>query len=352
MPEALGRHANSFKQENEEELWSQETMCDPPYNIANPVYTDGKSPGLAYPHSSYANSPPYTFTADGSPGLYVDAVPPRHPEFWVNTSCSPAATNYSIREQGLQHLHPAPPPAFSFHPGEYFSGPLFPPAQRQSNASYDILTDYSGPSARRSPAPYSRKPYFSEVEVSQQLIVTEAWLRRQGFLRSLPPHLPITLGALQDARNIEEKPPYTMHQLAAVAIFSHPDHCASSADIREMLKERFPYFRDKRELVETLKHALSSYALFKRTKGSKNRRGRGGLWVLDVNTTDSTVRRKQEDLGPPTADRLNDEMTMGHSLQPEHTNQLYSHDSRSQSVSDTEPAKRAQSYAPYAATFY
>ncbi|KAF8907400.1 hypothetical protein CPB85DRAFT_1152114, partial [Mucidula mucida] len=81
-----------------------------------------------------------------------------------------------------------------------------------------------------------------------------------------------------------ERPPYTMMQLASVAIASHPRQRASSAEIRDMLTERFPYFegtKEQKELGETLKHALSSYCLFKRVPRTATEPGRGGLWELD-----------------------------------------------------------------------
>ncbi len=76
----------------------------------------------------------------------------------------------------------------------------------------------------------------------------EVWLRGESFLSGLHPNTPITLDALHSPRDPNDKPPYTMLQLAAVAIYSHPRQKASSSEIRDMLKERYPYYTDKREL--------------------------------------------------------------------------------------------------------
>lgn len=72
----------------------------------------------------------------------------------------------------------------------------------------------------------------------------QAWLRQQDFLSALTPEAPIHLDALLSAREDYDRPPYTMNQLAAVAIASHPRQKASSAEIRDMLMNRYPYFRE------------------------------------------------------------------------------------------------------------
>ncbi|KIY63005.1 winged helix DNA-binding domain-containing protein, partial [Cylindrobasidium torrendii FP15055 ss-10] len=81
------------------------------------------------------------------------------------------------------------------------------------------------------------------------------------------------------------RPPYSMYQLIAVAIYSHPLKRARASEIRKLLGERFPYFvENKKELGETLKHALSSYELFHRVERASGDKERGCQWELDVRT--------------------------------------------------------------------
>ncbi|KAF9038339.1 hypothetical protein BDZ89DRAFT_945830 [Hymenopellis radicata] len=135
--------------------------------------------------------------------------------------------------------------------------------------------------------------YCSSHHIPTSPQSVEVWLRSQSFLAGLPPSTSITLDALHSPRDPYDKPPYTMHQLAAVAIYSHPRQKASSSEIRDMLKERYPYYTDKKELSETLKHALSSYFLFKRTSRVSTQPGRGGLWELDVLTNPNGRRNRK-----------------------------------------------------------
>ena len=78
-------------------------------------------------------------------------------------------------------------------------------------------------------------PVYSEAE---------AWLRQQSFLATFPAELPLHLNYLQDPTTWGSRPPYSMHQLAAIAILSHPRKRARSAEIRDMLQQRYPYFRE------------------------------------------------------------------------------------------------------------
>lgn len=91
--------------------------------------------------------------------------------------------------------------------------------------------------------------------------IVENWLRAQDYLRGLPPNMPVHLNSLQNPQNAGERPPYTMHQLAAIAIASHPRKRASSADIRRMLEDRYPYFRENsKELAVRLNRPYFAYA--------------------------------------------------------------------------------------------
>ncbi|KAK0468155.1 uncharacterized protein EV420DRAFT_449654 [Desarmillaria tabescens] len=107
-----------------------------------------------------------------------------------------------------------------------------------------------------------------------------------SFLRkvlNIPAHIPIHLSSLRDPRDRAGRPPYSIPQLAAVAIYSNPRNKASAAEIRQALMSRFEYFRhNESPLKETLKHALSHHSLFQRAPRARTEPGKGGFWYLDV----------------------------------------------------------------------
>ncbi|SJL01786.1 uncharacterized protein ARMOST_05109 [Armillaria ostoyae] len=118
-----------------------------------------------------------------------------------------------------------------------------------------------------------------------------------SFLRkilNIPAHAPIHLSSLRDPRDSAGRPPYSILQLAAVAIYSNPRDKASAAEIRQALMDRFEYFRyNESQLKETLKHALSHHSLFHRAPRASTERGKGGFWCLDVsNPFGSRPRRR------------------------------------------------------------
>lgn len=160
------------------------------------------------------------------------------PQSTPPTSYTPHPLSYIYTERPGD-LHPAdqrgmfpPPPALS-HAGEYHHRQQHP--QKQESKELSIPAEET-------------EPQGTSSSYGQTTMAMESWLRSQGFLRGLPANIPITLQALQNPKSVEDKPAYTMHQLAAVAIFSHPRQRASSSEIRDMLRERFPYYRDKKEL--------------------------------------------------------------------------------------------------------
>ncbi|KAK0490821.1 hypothetical protein IW261DRAFT_1434273 [Armillaria novae-zelandiae] len=107
-----------------------------------------------------------------------------------------------------------------------------------------------------------------------------------SFLRkilNIPAHTPIHLSSLRDPRDRAGRPPYSIPQLAAVAIYSNQRDRASAAEIRKALTDRFEYFRhNESQLKETLKHALSHHSLFHRAPRTSKERGKGGFWYLDL----------------------------------------------------------------------
>ncbi|KAK0191152.1 hypothetical protein F5146DRAFT_1137946 [Armillaria mellea] len=118
-----------------------------------------------------------------------------------------------------------------------------------------------------------------------------------SFLRrilNITAHVPIHLSSLRDARDRAGRPPYSIPQLAAVAIYSNPRDRASAAEIRKALMDRFEYFRhNESQLKETLKHALSHHSLFHRVPRASTERGKGGFWYLDLsNPFGSRPRRR------------------------------------------------------------
>lgn len=64
-----------------------------------------------------------------------------------------------------------------------------------------------------------------------------------GKILNIPAHAPIHLSSLRDPRDRAGRPPYSILQLAAVAIYSNPRDKASAAEIRKALMDRFEYFR-------------------------------------------------------------------------------------------------------------
>lgn len=233
----------------------------------------------------------------------------------------PAGAYASNQDDHRQHTQPFPGPAGAYtsnqdhmilmpapitHPyGEY--GPSHP--AHIPPPPFDVK--------RESPdhAAYPLSHHQVEHQNFSSSLNVETYLRQQDYLRGLPPTLPVHLNSLQNGRDPTERPPYTMMQLASVAIASHPRQRASSAEIRDMLTERFPYFEGTKEqkelgvsfssqntftichlltsLQETLKHALSSYCLFKRVPRTATEPGRGGLWELDVITNPGGKRTRR-----------------------------------------------------------
>ncbi|KAK0498589.1 hypothetical protein EDD18DRAFT_1158288 [Armillaria luteobubalina] len=118
-----------------------------------------------------------------------------------------------------------------------------------------------------------------------------------SFLRkilNIPARTPIRLSSLRDPRDKSGRPPYSIPQLAAVAIYSNPGDRASAAEIRKALMDRFEYFRhNESQLKETLKHALSHHSLFHRAPRASTERGKGGFWHLDLSNPFGTRPRRR-----------------------------------------------------------
>ncbi|KAF8909182.1 hypothetical protein CPB85DRAFT_1435759 [Mucidula mucida] len=142
---------------------------------------------------------------------------------------------------------------------------------------------------------------YPQSHIPQPAYQVELYLRSQAYLRGLPANVPVHLDSLQNPKIYTDRPPYTMQELAAVAIMSHPKKRASSSEIRDMLMRRYRYFNDNpKELGETLKHELSSSYLFKRVERTVSEPGRGGLWELDVLTNPDGRRPRHRGSGEGT----------------------------------------------------
>ncbi|KAK0224643.1 hypothetical protein EDD85DRAFT_740595, partial [Armillaria nabsnona] len=123
---------------------------------------------------------------------------------------------------------------------------------------------------------------------------------------NLPRGTPVRLESLTDPRDRAGRPPYTIIQLAAAAIYSHPHQKASTAEIRAALVARFEYFQQNEGTLkvrpnvtiafvntETLKHALSSHDLFRNMGRTVTEPGRGGLWAIDITNPEGRRPRKR-----------------------------------------------------------
>ncbi|KAK0209158.1 hypothetical protein DFS33DRAFT_1415497 [Desarmillaria ectypa] len=142
------------------------------------------------------------------------------------------------------------------------------------------------------------RPFLARADTQYDLPEPSDYLRE--FL-NLPRGTPIRLESLTNPRDRDGRPPYTIIQLAAAAIYSHSHQKASTAEIRAAIIARFEYFRQNEgTLKETLKHALSSHDLFKNIGRAVSEPGRGGLWAIDV--TNPEGRRPRKRRSPQSAE--------------------------------------------------
>ncbi|KAK0234076.1 hypothetical protein IW262DRAFT_1452624 [Armillaria fumosa] len=134
-------------------------------------------------------------------------------------------------------------------------------------------------------------PFLARADTQYDLPEPGDYLRE--FL-NLPRGTPVRLENLTNPRDRAGRPPYTIIQLAAAAIYSHPHQKASTAEIRAALLARFEYFQENEgTLKETLKHALSSHDLFKNIGRTVTEPGRGGLWAIDITNPEGRRPRKR-----------------------------------------------------------
>ncbi|KAK0206351.1 hypothetical protein DFS33DRAFT_1381463 [Desarmillaria ectypa] len=147
------------------------------------------------------------------------------------------------------------------------------------------------------PMPYAQRSYKHEspkdVHLTGYSDSSKSGIPDAGsFLRNvlnIPAHIPIHLSSLRDPRDKAGRPPYSIPQLAAVAIYSNPRNKTSAAEIRQVLMDRFEYFRhNESQLKETLKHALSHHLLFQRAPRAHTEPGKGGFWYLEVSNPRSS----------------------------------------------------------------
>ncbi|KAK0184675.1 hypothetical protein F5146DRAFT_1125610 [Armillaria mellea] len=157
---------------------------------------------------------------------------------------------------------------------------------------------------RESPDP---TPFLARADTQYDLPEPGDYLRE--FL-NLPRGTPVHLENLTHPRDRTGRPPYTIIQLAAAAIYSHPHQKASTAEIRAALVARFEYFKQNEDtLKESLKHALSSYNLFRNIGRTGTEPGRGGLWAIDITNPEGRRARKRtpRSTRPPSDERSSGE---------------------------------------------
>lgn len=85
------------------------------------------------------------------------------------------------------------------------------------------------------------------------------------FLRDefqIPKGVEVNLYALPDPKNNDERPAYTLHDLAMLAIYGYPRHKASLQEIRAAIQQRYPFFQgsnQKKFCVRLLSLPLSMW---------------------------------------------------------------------------------------------
>lgn len=70
------------------------------------------------------------------------------------------------------------------------------------------------------------------------------------FLRQeydIPDDVPVDLWALPDSNNPNERPPFTLHTLAKLAIYGYPLHKASLHEIRTAIQDRYAFFKGQNQ---------------------------------------------------------------------------------------------------------
>ncbi|PBK76325.1 hypothetical protein ARMSODRAFT_998947 [Armillaria solidipes] len=233
-----------------------------------------RSPEPVYGHEGQLG-PARTYDASGySRGTGYEAVPSQRgsnspPSGYPSTS-APYPPGYVTAVTGL------PSPFASLDPGPRY---------------------YRGHTLEQSPQAIPKRespdstPFLARADTQYDLPEPGDYLRE--FL-NLPRGTPVRLENLTDPRDRAGRPPYTIIQLAAAAIYSHPHQKASTAEIRAALVARFEFFQQNEgTLKETLKHALSSHDLFRNMGRTVTEPGRGGLWAIDITNPEGRRARKR-----------------------------------------------------------
>ncbi|KAK0500954.1 hypothetical protein EDD18DRAFT_1435217 [Armillaria luteobubalina] len=280
---------------------------DPDSPLLAPSPSEAGSPGASVPGSPpddemLAHSPEPDYVHEGQPG------PPRT----YDASGYPRGRDdeAALSQRGSH----SPPSEYSLPSGPY------PPGYATA------ITGLPSPFASLDPGPrYYRRhtleqspqtipkrespdstPFLARADTQYDLPEPGDYLRE--FL-NLPRGTAVRLENLVNPRDRAGRPPYTIIQLAAAAIYSHPHQKASTAEIRAAIIARFEYFQENQgTLRETLKHALSSHDLFRNMGRTVTEPGRGGLWAIDITNPEGRRPRKR---GPRSTQSPLDEGSSG-----------------------------------------
>ncbi|KAK0466064.1 uncharacterized protein EV420DRAFT_1743914 [Desarmillaria tabescens] len=245
----------------------------------NPGYEHGGQPGPARPFDASGRS-----HASGYGSATSQRGSNSPPGGYPSTSATAYPPRYATSVTGL------PSPFASLDPGPRY---------------YRRHTLEQSPQGDPKPESPDLTPFLARADTQYDLPEPGDYLRQ--FL-NLPRGAPVRLESLTNPRDRDGRPPYTIIQLAAAAIYSHPHQKASTAEIRAAILARFEYFRQNEgTLKETLKHALSSHDLFKNMGRTTTEPGRGGLWAIDITNPEGRRPRKRrstrspEDGGSPSS---------------------------------------------------
>lgn len=125
------------------------------------------------------------------------------------------------------HASPyAPPHLLPDSPGDRFPPSPSPPVSQFSSPGYMP----------------SRLPPIESPPPMEHLFYPDAG----HFLREefqIPDGMPIDLDALPHPDNPDKRPPYTLNNLAQLAIYSYPRHKATLHEIRTAIQDRFSFFK-------------------------------------------------------------------------------------------------------------
>ncbi|KAF8909153.1 hypothetical protein CPB85DRAFT_1176517, partial [Mucidula mucida] len=93
----------------------------------------------------------------------------------------------------------------------------------------------------------------------------------------------------------DKRPPYTLNNLAQLAIYSYPRHKATLHEIRTAIQDRFSFFKgsNQKKFNGSLRHLLSFHSIFAKLPRHPTEPGPGEYWTLDITHAFETKRPRK-----------------------------------------------------------